>query len=195
MAFFRSRQQRKKDRQNELKTLRVFLPQIDKLESRLWLPKQLIFYCYQSWTNILQAKIYFYIVRLTDQFPINAFVKRSEEPNRTHTICPWFLCNSFGPSRWPKNTQNQIGICAFLIAVRTRECSKVAWQHSDFQLSVRDWRFAWGLRSEDILFSYCGKSTLPDKYHNNSTVETCELYMWPRGEALLKFKRKTTSEK
>ena len=38
-----------------LKSLRVCLPQIDKLESRLWLPKQFIFNCYRSWTNILQA--------------------------------------------------------------------------------------------------------------------------------------------
>lgn len=50
------------------------------------------------------------------------------------------LRNSFGLRRWAKNTQNQIGICAFLIAVRTRQCSKVAWQNSDFQLRVRDWR-------------------------------------------------------
>ena len=44
-----------------------------KLKSRLWPPKQFIIYCYRSSTNILQAKIYFYIVLLTDQFPINAF--------------------------------------------------------------------------------------------------------------------------
>lgn len=36
---------------------------------------------------------------------------------------------------------------------------------------------AWGPRSEDILFSYCGKSSLPDKYHNNSTLKGRELYM------------------
>ena len=110
-----------------------------KLKSRLWLPKQFIIYCYQSSTNILQAKIYFYIVRLTDQFPISAFCEAQRGTNAYPHNMSLVFCNSFGSRRWAKNTQNQIGICAFLIAVRTRECSKVAWQNSDFQLSVRDW--------------------------------------------------------
>lgn len=110
-----------------------------KLKSRLWLPKQFIFYCYRSWTNILQAKIYFYIVRLTDQFPINAFCEALRGTKAYPHNMSLVLCNSFGLRRWAKNTQNQIGICAFLIAVRTRKCWKVAWQDSDFQLSVRDW--------------------------------------------------------
>lgn len=37
--------------------------------------------------------------------------------------------------------------------------------------------FAWGPPNEDILFSYCGKSSLPDKYYNNSTVKARELNM------------------
>ena len=97
-----------------------------KLKSRLWLPKQFIIYCYQSSTNILQAKIYFYIVRLTDQFPINAFCEAQRGTNAYPHNMSLVFCNSFGSRRWAKNTQNQIGICAFLIAVRTRECSKVA---------------------------------------------------------------------